>query len=83
MDNFISLFVTLNPNVNEILTPTERASFIFYNKYYFYARRAPTVSSIMSGLETRSLGLNTLGITQSPASSQSVQVGRTSTASWV
>ena len=29
MDNFISLFVTLNPNVNETLTPTERASFIF------------------------------------------------------
>ena len=55
MDNFVSLFVTLNPNVNEILTPTERASFIFYNKYYFYARRAPTVSSILSGLETRSL----------------------------
>ena len=36
-----------------------------------------TVSSMLSGLKTRSLGLNTL------ASSQSVQVGRPSTASWV
>ena len=38
-----------------------------------------TVSSMLSGLETRFLGLNTLGKTLS----QSVQVGRTSTASWV
>ena len=38
---------------------------------------------MLSGLKTRSLGLNTLGTTQSPASSQSVQVGRPSTASWV
>ena len=42
-----------------------------------------TVSSMLSGLKTRSLGLNTLGTTLSPASSQSVQVGRPSTASWV
>ena len=42
-----------------------------------------TVSSILSGLKTRSLGLNTLGTTSSPASSQSVQLGRPSTASWV
>ena len=42
-----------------------------------------TVSSMLSGLKTRSLGLNTLGTTSSPASSQSVQVGRPSTASWV
>ena len=42
-----------------------------------------TVSSMLSGLKTRSLGLNTLGTTLSPASSQSVQVGRLSTASWV
>ena len=42
-----------------------------------------TVSSILSGLETRSLGLNTLGTTWSPASSQSVRISRLSTASWV
>ena len=42
-----------------------------------------TVSSTLSGLKTRSLGLNTLGTTLSTASSQSVQVGRPSTASWV
>ena len=42
-----------------------------------------TVSSRFSGLETRSLGLNTLGTTKSPTSSQSVHVGRPSTASWV
>ena len=38
-----------------------------------------TVSSILTGLETRSLGLNTLGT----ASSQSVQVGRLYNASSV
>ena len=42
-----------------------------------------TVSSMLSGLETRSLGLNTLGTTKYPASSQSVQISRSSTASWV
>ena len=40
-------------------------------------------TSMLSGLKTRSLGLNTLGTTKPPASSQSVQVGRPSTASWV
>ena len=39
--------------------------------------------SMFSGLETRSLRLYTLGTTWSPASSQTVQVGRPSTASWV
>ena len=38
---------------------------------------------MLSGLKTRSLGLNTLGTMKSPASSQSVQDGRPSTASWV
>ena len=38
---------------------------------------------MLSGLKTRSLGPNTLGTTLSPASSQSVQVGRPTTASWV
>ena len=42
-----------------------------------------TVSSMLSGLENRSLGLNKLGTTQSPASSRSVQVSGTSTASWI
>ena len=42
-----------------------------------------TVSSMLSGLETRSLGLNTLGTTCSPASTQSVQISRPSTAAWV
>ena len=37
-----------------------------------------TVSSMLSRLETRSLGLNTLGTMQSPASSLSVHVGRPS-----
>ena len=42
-----------------------------------------TVWPILSGLETRSIGLNTLGTALSPASSQSVEVSRASTASWV
>ena len=46
-------------------------------------RMCGTVSSMLSGLKTRSLGLNTLGTTLYPASSQSVQVGRPSTASRV
>ena len=35
-----------------------------------------TVSSMLSGVQIRSLGLNTLGTTLSPASSQSVHVVR-------
>ena len=42
-----------------------------------------TDSPMLSGLKTRSLGLNTLGTTYSPALSQSVQVGHPSTPSWV
>ena len=56
-------------------------SFASFQKFMYVV--CSTVSSMLSGLETRSLGLNTLGTTLSPALSQSVQVSRTSTTSWV
>ena len=72
----------LNGAVTRVLLLIDRPSYV-YSMEQFNQHVCGTVSSMLSGLKTRSLGLNALGTTLSPASSQSVQVGRPSTASCV